>query len=382
MYDVIVCGGGPSGLTFSRYCGEKGFRVLALEKKRVIGEPRHDSGATYPETLSEHGLPKNVVANECNGVIFETPTKRIERKFKDLGYILKRRDFDRALAEKAVDAGVVIELGARVQEAVGGTVYYKKEGEMRTVEGRLVVEATGGENSVLAGQMGLSRATGRKTVTVEYEVFCTEFDDSSTAHHGLGGYAPQGYAWIYPTGERSAIVGCSQIEGTPSRVRETLKGFMKNVLEKRAVNPVPVEVHVCVNKEFIPEKTYADKLLVIGSVAKHNNPLWNEGLRFVMHQAKRDAAICEKLLEEDRLTAKDLKACEDDWKKNRGPVWDYLKDVHGKGSRLTNEQWDSLLGVLESVDDTLFIKICKSELTRMDVLKSSVKLTKLIKTWK
>ncbi|MBU7046285.1 MAG: NAD(P)-binding protein, partial [Theionarchaea archaeon] len=37
MYDVIVCGGGPAGLTFSRYVAEKGFTVLVLEKKRTIG---------------------------------------------------------------------------------------------------------------------------------------------------------------------------------------------------------------------------------------------------------------------------------------------------------------------------------------------------------
>jgi hypothetical protein len=63
-------------------------------------------------------------------------------------------------------------------------------------------------------------------------------------------------------------------------------------------------------------------------------------------------------------------------------MWDYLKDVHEKGSRLTNEQWDSLLDVLESVDDALFIRICKSELTRKDIVKSSVKLAKLVAAWK
>ena len=62
MYDVIVCGGGPAGLTFSRYVAEKGFTVLVLEKKKTIGEPRHDSGATYPGTVTEHGLPMKVVA--------------------------------------------------------------------------------------------------------------------------------------------------------------------------------------------------------------------------------------------------------------------------------------------------------------------------------
>ena len=36
MYDVVVCGGGPCGLTFSRYLAEKGFDVVVLEKKRTV----------------------------------------------------------------------------------------------------------------------------------------------------------------------------------------------------------------------------------------------------------------------------------------------------------------------------------------------------------
>jgi digeranylgeranylglycerophospholipid reductase len=381
MYDVVVCGGGPCGLTFSRYVAEKGFDVVVLEKKRTVGEPRHDSGATYPETICEHGLPIDVVANRCNGVVFETPTRHIRREFSEEGYILDRRRFDRVLAQKAVDAGVVIEVGAHVSGG-DGRVHYRKFGRVHEVEGRLTVDATGGENSVLAVQKGLSHPTGKATTTVEYEVFCRKIDTPTIAHHGLGDFAPHGYAWIYPTGDKSAVVGCSQIGEQPAAVRNTLEYFMKTVLERRAHHPVPVEIHVCTNSDYTHEKTYADRLLVMGSAAKHNNPLWNEGIRFVMHQAKRNADICSKLLEKDRLTAKDLKACEDDWKKNRGSMWDYLKDVHEKGSRLTNEQWDSLLDVLESVDDALFIRICKSELTRKDIVKSSVKLAKLVAAWK
>ena len=381
MYDVIVCGGGPAGLTFSRYVAEKGFTVLVLEKKKTIGEPRHDSGATYPGTVTEHGLPLEVVANACNGVIFETPTKKIKREFKEEGYILNRREFDRQLALKALDNGVDLQVCSRVVK-VDDAVYYRQLGDTQETKYRLAVDATGGETSWIAAQKGLSRPTGIFTTTVEYEVFCKEMDSPHIAHHGLGDYAPFGYAWFYPTGDRSAVVGCSRKEGTPPQVKEALQTFVKNVVEKRATHVRPVEIHMCTNKDYQPERTYADRLLVIGSAAKHNNPLWNEGIRYVMHQAKRNAEICSKLLEKDTLQARDLKACEDDWKKNRGSMWDYLKDLHEKGARLTNEQWDDLLGVLETVDDDLFIRICKSELTRKDVLKSSIKLAKLVASWK
>jgi flavin-dependent dehydrogenase len=384
MYDVIVCGAGPAGLTFAENVAEKGFDVFVLEKRMAIGEPRHDSGASYTGTVTEHGLTMDVVANTCNGVIFETPTKRIQRVFEtdDVGCILARRTFARALTMKALDAGVVINMRSTVLEFTGEGVKYKRYGSTTEVAGRLIVDATGGEHSLLARQMGLSRYTGKKTATVEYEVFCRKIDNPNIAHHGLGDYAPRGYAWMYPTSEKSAIVGCSRINDTVSNVRETLHTFIKKVVAPRAERPQPVEVHSCVNRDCHPEKTFTDKLLVIGSAAKHNNPLWNEGIRYVMHQAKRNAAICSELLEKDALTAKDLKRCEDDWVKDRGSLWGYLKNVHEKGSRLTNKQWDDLLDVLERVDDTLFIKICKSEVTKMDIIKLSRKLASLISTWK
>lgn len=384
MYDVIVCGGGPAGLTFAKNVAEKGFDILVLEKRMAIGEPRHDTGATYTGTVTEHGLTMDVVANTCNGVIFETPTKKIQRVFEtdDVGCILDRRTFARALAMKALDAGAVIQVCSTVSTFTGGGVQYNRFGNTAEVSGRLTVDATGGENSLIARQMGLSHHTGKKTTTVEYEIFCKEIDNPNIAHHGLGDYAPRGYAWMYPTGEKSAIVGCSRINDSVPHVRETLTQFLKKVVATRAVAPQPVEVHSCTNKDYLPEKTYADNLLIIGSAAKHNNPLWNEGIRYVMRQAKRSAKICTELLEKDELTAEDLKQCENDWKKNRGTMWGYLKNVHEKGARLTNEQWDDLLEILETVDDALFIKICKSEVTRMDILKFSRKLAALMSTWK
>ena len=38
VYDVIVIGGGPAGLTVAKYVAERGFNVLVVEKSRFPGQ--------------------------------------------------------------------------------------------------------------------------------------------------------------------------------------------------------------------------------------------------------------------------------------------------------------------------------------------------------
>ena len=54
--DVLVIGGGPSGLLAAREAASKGAEVLVLEEHKEIGVPNHCTGILSVEGLQRLGV--------------------------------------------------------------------------------------------------------------------------------------------------------------------------------------------------------------------------------------------------------------------------------------------------------------------------------------
>lgn len=376
-FDVVVAGAGPAGLTFSRYLANAGFKVAVLEKAITIGEPRHDTGGSFPDMLENHGISEDVIAQKLNRIRFETVTKTVEKRVSTPAIILDRRKFARALAEKAVDAGVELMLNSRVLGALRRNgkitgVSFKNFGVASEAEATLVVDATGKEDAVLAREAGLLKYGGGTSSAFECEFFCRELREPDTAVHGFGKYASGGYAWIYPTGEKSAIVGI----GRPNAKLKELSGdfdfFVKSCFSKVASEFQPVEYHLCSTPRTIDIQIKAacdDNLLCIGSVGGYANPLWNEGIRFVMDHAKTSAEICAGALEGGDLGKKTLSRCNYVWEKKNGLLWNVIKKYVRSAGHATDDKWDKLLEVVEKLDEETVYNILRGTPSVKDVIR-------------
>src|SRR5713226_9927611 len=132
-WDVLVVGGGPAGAAAAYWLAESRHRVLVVEKKRFPREktcgdgltPRavrqlHDMGLADPLTqfLRFDGL-----RSIAHGVTLELEWPE-HPDFPPYGYVVRRRDLDAMVANRAVKAGVTLRTGTEAVEPVadGGLV--------------------------------------------------------------------------------------------------------------------------------------------------------------------------------------------------------------------------------------------------------------------
>ncbi|HWP34887.1 MAG TPA: NAD(P)/FAD-dependent oxidoreductase, partial [Thermodesulfobacteriota bacterium] len=114
--DVLVVGGGPAGLYAAQRLAQQGLSVEVFEEHERIGEPVHCTGIVGAEVFALPGVPRTAVLAAPAAGRFHAPAGH---SFTYAGqgeevWVIDRGAFDRALAERAVQAGAVVTTGARV----------------------------------------------------------------------------------------------------------------------------------------------------------------------------------------------------------------------------------------------------------------------------
>jgi digeranylgeranylglycerophospholipid reductase len=134
------------------------------------------------------------------------------------GYVLERRIFDRALAERAAQASAQV----RVKTAVTGLLiedghvcgvgiergdFYTGPGEAQ-VRAKIVIAADGVESQVGCwANLEVQLPLEDMMVCAQYLLAGVKIDPTCTCYTISHEIAPGGYAWIFPKGEGKANVG-------------------------------------------------------------------------------------------------------------------------------------------------------------------------------
>lgn len=224
----MVVGAGPSGSSASRSASLEGADTLLLEKKKKIGVPircgefipsLNETRRLLPRAKAlmkfTHGiydlLSDDAVSNRTTRIRLYSPKNR-SYEFDFDGIVLNREVFEKILVRKAEKSGVTLRTSA-IAKAISPGDKIKKV-LVRSSVGETFIRA-----KLLIGADGFPSNVGKwahlnNPFEAESVVLCAQqrmkdvkLDEDVVEIYFSGKYAPGGYAWIIPKGEREANVG-------------------------------------------------------------------------------------------------------------------------------------------------------------------------------
>ncbi|HAL48702.1 MAG: NAD(P)/FAD-dependent oxidoreductase [SAR202 cluster bacterium] len=313
LRDVIVIGAGPAGNIAASELASRGWDVAVIDWRENLGEKLctgivgmecHERFPVRPEHIYRHARSATVYSPSGKEypVLAEKPT----------ALIVDRAAYIRSMADTAMACGAEYILGSRVSrfqsdnsgitvEATSGDTVSKHHARLAVITSgfgtpllRMAGLRDGKKNDHMVGNQTEVRAEG----LADTEVY--------TGDH----VAPESFGWLVPLDGSRALVGIMS--------RHRLNGHLQHFQEFLTAKGKISEPNPNAKSWGIPlkpvSKTYADRVLVAGDAAGFAKPTTGGGIYYALISGQMAGRTAAGALENDQLTASELKSYESDWK--------------------------------------------------------------------
>ncbi len=252
--DVVIVGGGPAGtataLALTRVAPGAAARVIVLEKARF---PRDKPcagaiGARGDALLREVGVEVDVPGVPVDGMVFRGAEGEVEAAPGRIGRVIRRVEFDHALARAVASRGVSVQDGVCVEDirddAADGVAIRTSRGDLSA----RVVVGCDGVGSAVRRSMGLGPGALRAQV-VEVDTEPVPGDgDRRLLHFDASDRALRGYAWDFPTvveGRALVCRGVYRLRGGDGDTGPDVGAVLDARLRAAGIDP-----RICKNKRY------------------------------------------------------------------------------------------------------------------------------------
>jgi flavin-dependent dehydrogenase len=329
QHDVIVAGGGPAGSSVGNFLRQKGHTVLLLERERF---PRFHVGESLLPYSNELWRELGVL-DEMNARYIHKPGARFvhEESGEHFTYYfdtairpgpqhafhVKRAEFDQMLLERARAVGVDVREETRVEEATfatdGVTVYATgSDGRKQQHRGRMFIDATG-RDTLMAGKQRTKRQDEDISTNVSLNCMYSGVarEDGLEEGHVIIGLFTGGWYWVIPFRDGDTSVGFVLEKSFTKRERGATVAQMYAAL----LDSMPKLKHLMRdakplfppfsegNWSYTVERTYGDRLLLVGDAASFVDPLFSTGVLLAVNGAKLASTHVDAALREDSFDA-------------------------------------------------------------------------------
>lgn len=284
--DVAVVGGGPAGSSAARAAASAGAHTILLEEHPVIGTPVFCAEGLSLSGIRDAGLEP--VAPYVAQQITKARVYAPNRSFIDLtsenwvGYTLNRQFFDKAIGDGAVKAGAELMTETKVtgvfrEDGKVSGVVAEHGGEQIKVKAKVTIGADG-YWSIVRRSAGLARWYPDVVSCAQYQLGGLHLEDPSTNEFYMGtGYAPGGYAWVFPKNEGVANVGLGVRKINTEPAIYYLKRFLDSDPRFKGAKVIRRNGGVTPVSGMLDE-IVADNLILVGDAAGQLIPMTGAGI--------------------------------------------------------------------------------------------------------
>lgn len=272
--DVIVIGGGPAGISTALHLHAQdptlAGRMVVLEKERYPREKycAGGVGGRAFRILRDIGVTVDVPMVPFTRVVLRTPTGDLRVARPDFGAVVRRVEFDHALAKVAVSRGVEVREGAAVRSVEPGPDAVRvvlASGETLTAK---VVVGADGVGGVTRRGIGLDGGTLRAQV-IECDTEPVASDPPrDTLLFDAGDRTLGGYGWDFPTRVDGRDLVCRGVYVIRALGAENVHDRLRAYLAARGLRMEDYRLKPFGERGFVPGTPIAaPRVLLVGEAA-------------------------------------------------------------------------------------------------------------------
>lgn len=385
--DVVVVGGGPAGTSAAWAAASQGANVVLFEKESSIAQTVRTSGVTWISEVKEFGIPAKCY-NPIRNFSFKSPnnTVTILGDTEPTAAVLDVRATYRWLAAQAQNAGAKIITNAMIsgvikdcnQKIMGVRVTQQDKDTAKnfTCSAKVIIDASGFASAVCRA-MDMKWQWDKFGAGAEYEAK-VEHVESDTWWLMVGQeYSPAGYAWIFPTGEKTVRIGVGvgkpESDADPTAILKRLLAEKKEPIAALG-NITPTEFHYgLIPNDGLVRETVFDNMILVGDSAGQANPLVLEGIRYAIRFGRMAGQTAATAAMTGCTSKDDMYHYEKKWRKAIESRVKAAGKVQDRWIKLTDEQWDNELDVIRGMTPKEFIAFVKAEFGMLDMAKMAAR---------
>ena len=316
--DLLVVGGGPAGAATAYWAAQHGLDVVVVERKEFPRDKTCGDGLTprAVKSLDDMGLGDELTRYHRYGGLRAVAHKRTmelawpqHSVYPDYGYVVRRRDLDKMVADHAVAAGAEMLLGTEATQPLlnngllhGAEVVDKATGQSSQIQARYVAVADGA-NSRFGRALGTTRdrayPQGMAIRTYfESPLHDTPWIESALDMRDRNGNSLPGYGWIFPLGDGCVNVGAGLLstfrDYTSVNTSHLMQEFAATLPPYWEIDPnrplmEPVGGRLPMAGSVYPK--VGPNYLVVGDAAGSVNPFNGEGIDYAYETGKMAADL-------------------------------------------------------------------------------------------